>query len=658
MAALSRLLVLLSCYFLVGLLVVCLFFYNFESVIFKITYKHKAMKKKYFRSLVALILLLSAFNAHAQIQQPKEALPAHPRLLFMKGSEKNVQSVIDKDKRLRKLHNHIISLSDSILNVPCNERIKRGIRLLHVSRLNINYILHLSYSYRMTGDERYAERAKAELLKLSSFSDWNPSHFLDVAEMGLAAAIGYDWLYDYLDSESKGIIEQALVEKIIQPSLGKHAYNLKRSNNWNQVCNTGTSISALAIYEKMPEQTVQILNNAIMNLPVVMKEYAPHGAYIEGYGYWGYGTTYNVILIDLLDKLFGQDYGLKDQPGFMQTATFHQSLVTPSLHYYNYGDNKDVPANGVCPAIFWFYKETQDQDLLYNLKQALSLPMINLDEETHRFTPLALVWAAEGKVNFNRVKAPQVLWYQGMGQNPVVCFRSSWADNNAAFVGFKGGRDRISHGHQDAGSFIYEVNQVRWAMELGQEDYNKLEQAKLRLWGEDRWKIYRYSCFNHNMFTFNGQPIIENQFIELQPIHAEKTAVSCEADLSALFIGHIAAAARKISLVKKNCVIEDHIKCNEKDARICWRMATEADRLVREDDSTITLYKGNEKLNEKLKMTIHNNNAALDGMVISLKPAESKQAYDSPNPGISFVEFTATLPANSENNLKIILRPF
>ena len=56
----------------------------------------------------------------------------------------------------------------------------------------------LSYGYRMTKDPAILKRAELELLAISKFSDWNPSHFLDVAEMTMAAAIGYDWLYsDY-----------------------------------------------------------------------------------------------------------------------------------------------------------------------------------------------------------------------------------------------------------------------------------------------------------------------------------------------------------------------------------------------------------------------------------------------------------------------------
>ena len=182
-------------------------------------------------TLCVLFLLFAVSPSFAQITYDKRMLPEHPRLIFMKGSESDVHKLIKRDKRMLQLHNQIISTANDILSAPCNERIKKGIRLLPVSRKNIKYILFLSYAYRMTGNTKYAERAKAELAKLSNFSDWNPSHFLDVAEMGLAAAIGYDWLYDYLDTETKVLVENAILEKIITPSFGKYSFNMRRTNN-------------------------------------------------------------------------------------------------------------------------------------------------------------------------------------------------------------------------------------------------------------------------------------------------------------------------------------------------------------------------------------------------------------------------------------------
>ncbi len=47
-----------------------------------------------------------------------------------------------------------------------------------------------------------------------------------------------------------------------------------------------------------------------------MKDMGPDGIYPEGYGYWGYGTSFNVLLISVLEKAYGKILGLSGKPGF------------------------------------------------------------------------------------------------------------------------------------------------------------------------------------------------------------------------------------------------------------------------------------------------------------------------------------------------------
>ncbi|MEF3088034.1 hypothetical protein, partial [Bacillus altitudinis] len=65
-----------------------------------------------------------------------------------------------------------------------------GPRMLDQSRKAISHVLNSSMAFRLTRDARYAEFAKQTMLRAAAFPDWNPSHFLDVAEMATAVAIG------------------------------------------------------------------------------------------------------------------------------------------------------------------------------------------------------------------------------------------------------------------------------------------------------------------------------------------------------------------------------------------------------------------------------------------------------------------------------------
>ena len=179
--------------------------------------------------------ILSSFIASGQNNyvSTTEKLPSHPRLLMMKGEEKSLKKSIKKDADWQKISNAILEEADLIIDLPLNERIKEGKRLLAVSRENLRRIFTLSYAYRMTGKQVYLKRAESEMLKAASFSDWNPSHFLDVGEMTMALAIGYDWLYPQLSAETRKTIEDAIIEKGLKPSYDKR-YNwfVNSVNNW------------------------------------------------------------------------------------------------------------------------------------------------------------------------------------------------------------------------------------------------------------------------------------------------------------------------------------------------------------------------------------------------------------------------------------------
>ena len=87
---------------------------------------------------------------------------------------------------------------------PANpERVLIGPRLLTVSRTVLDRVMTLALLYRLDGDRRWATSCpRRAAWPPPAFSDWNPSHFLDVAEMAHAFALGYDWLYDALSATS------------------------------------------------------------------------------------------------------------------------------------------------------------------------------------------------------------------------------------------------------------------------------------------------------------------------------------------------------------------------------------------------------------------------------------------------------------------------
>ena len=119
---------------------------------------------------------------------------AHPRLLATEGRWNALPGQIATDTVSTSLNGTAIRAADEALTLPVVTYTKSdGVRLLDVSRTVLDRTYSLTYAWRLTRDSKYVERLWNDLVAAAAFPDWNPSHFLDTAEMTHAFAIAYDW---------------------------------------------------------------------------------------------------------------------------------------------------------------------------------------------------------------------------------------------------------------------------------------------------------------------------------------------------------------------------------------------------------------------------------------------------------------------------------
>lgn len=596
---------------------------------------------------IAALLTLSAGNALAQADLSR--LADHPRLLLPKGAEKKLLKQINRDAVWKEIHTATLGEADRIITLPVSERIKTGMRLLAVSRENLRRIFILSYAYRMTGQEKYLVRAEQEMLKAASFSDWNPSHFLDVGEMTMALGVGYDWLYPALSEASRRTIREAIVEKGFKPSYDT-AYNwfVDAEHNWNQVCNGGLAFGAIAVAESEPEWAQKIIDRAIDKVRLPMRHYAPDGAYPEGPGYWGYGTLFNVLLIGGLESTFGTDYGLSQMPGFMQTGTYEMQMVSPLIKHFNYMDNSYEPESSSAP--FWFYSKTQDPSVLC---QQMSILQRDTAKKylKDRVLPAMLIWGAGAPME--KAVAPQETFWAGRGNTPVCVMRSGWGDPNARFVGVKLGSPSINHGHMDVGSFVFEADGVRWAIDLGSEDYNTTETRGVDLWNmaqqSQRWDVFRYNNRSHNTLTFNDKLQRVNgsaQIIESDSATARRFV---KTDLTPVYAGQVDKVERTISLVDNDyLLIEDEITAGKNYTRMRWTLMTRATPKIL-SDNTVMLEQDGKRCLLKIESETP--------IVWRFEKTPTVNTFDSPNPDVTMVVFDTDLKRGETQYVRAQLTP-
>jgi hypothetical protein len=570
--------------------------------------------------------------------------------MLLKGEEAAMLRSIKTDSTWNTMHMAIVRECDQILNLEPIKRIQIGRRLLDKSREALRRLFFLSYAYRTTQDKKYADRAEKEMLAIAAFSDWNPSHFLDVAEMTMAMAIGYDWLFNQLTSSSKDSIKKAILVKGIEPSLN-NKYNswLKAEHNWNQVCNAGMSYGAIAIYEDQPALAKQIIGRAVESIKLPMKDYGPDGIYPEGYGYWGYGTSFNVLFLDAIEKLFKTDFGLSQSPGFLKTAGFMENMTGATGVPFNYSDAGG--GGGFHPAMYWIANKVNDPSLLWSEKKFLRKE--NAGKLVRdRILPAIMLW--KGNIKADEIVAPATTSWVGKGKNPIAMMRTSWTDPNAIYVATKGGSASINHAHMDIGSFIMEANGVRWGMDFGMQDYESLESKGVKLWGRtqdsERWNVFRLNNFTHNTLTVDSQLQRVSGHADIIASGNASDNMFTVFDLGSVYEGQLMDAKRGISILDKNQVlVRDEYKTTAKETKIRWTMLTPAVALIT-GSNEITL----EKDGKKLKLVIDASQGKLIMKTWSTVPPNS---YDAPNPGTILIGFELTLPPNVSAHTNTYLLP-
>ncbi len=603
--------------------------------------------RTYILALLALVFVgLGAYADDAVTQRQK--MPRHPRLLMMRGAEKGIMKDVLKDSLWLAIHNSILSQAYELTDtrtIPVEYRVT-GRRLLGVSREALRRIFFLSYAYRTQKDIKYMNRAREELSAIAAFPDWHPDHFLDAGEMTLAAAIGYDWLYDQLSKAERSALEQAIIEKGLTPSLDtKKRWFITANNNWNQVCHAGLCYGAVAVWEKNPEMAAHIVNRAIENLPLAMAAYAPDGAYPEGSGYWDYGTTFNVLLLDLLRQVFSTDFGLSNAPGFMQTGTYITHMCTPSLNWLAYSDNGSRASALVAP--FWFYRETNDTGILFN--QMRIIQRKGADAFIHdRLAPTAIIWGHQ--TSLTTPPQPTSLAWHADGINPVFVTRSGWGYDDS-FMGMKVGTPSANHAHMDEGSFFFESHGVVWAADLGTENYNTLEVNGLDIWnmkqGSERWSVFRYHNLQHNTLTFDGEEQSvkgDARFIEV----VDSFPGSATADLTSVYAGKAKSVIRQCALRgEDNLYVEDRIETGDKDTRLTWTMVTQAD-VVQGDNRTLYLSKSG----QSMRLYVW----GIEPPQWEIVPATPKRDFENPNKEYTIIRFTTPLKASTRTVLRVSLK--
>lgn len=559
----------------------------------------------------------------------RAAAKPHPRLFADAKSFEALSGALCRDTLKAKAASNVIAKARVILPLKPLVHVQTGKRILGVSRQALHRISTLAMAYRMTSAKEFLDRAISELESVISFSDWNPSHYLDTAEMALAVSIGYDWLYGELSDDLRSRIRKCIVEKAVNPAKRKAWWRSSR-NNWGQVCRAGLIAASFVAVDDPANfaDCAWLLKESVLRLPLAMAAMAPDGCYPEGVGYWHYGVSFNVFALAMLESACGTDFGLSEAAGFFKTADYPNYVTGPTGLVFGYADcGSSRPA---MQALWWFARKLGRPDLI-SMKEISAL----VDgKNLHRgwLPPVELFWMDGRGVEVFPSEA-SLLWAP-KGAVPIAVMRSGWKKDDA-FVGVKGGSPSGPHGHMDGGNFILDMGGVRWAHELPCEGYTRIEQMKtVSLWdsrqNSGRWTLLRLNTDGHNVPSIDGAQqrvsgsagIVRAEDGDMKTVEVDLTSLYPAAG-KATRIFELDAGGRKLR-------ISDAFAKVRKGSKIRWQFLFKAAHSVSGDCLELS-----DK--DRILRVKRRGDGASEWTV---KDAEGPKPLNSPNKGFKIASFT------------------
>ncbi len=497
--------------------------------------------------------------------------PSHPRLMLDDAVLARVRRTIEADPHAMRCYKQIVTDADEILaQPPSHYEIPDGRRLLSVSRRVKERVRTMAFVYLMEGGTAYRERIWAEVEAAAGFADWNPSHFLDTAEMTHALALAYDWLYGEWSAAQRQTMVEAVVHLGLEP--GMEVYRSGRGwsvaeNNWNQVCNGGLGVGALAVADLYPVLAADVLYESLQSLPRAMGYYAPDGAGTEGVTYWDYGTRYNLVYLSALESALGTDFGLCQIEGFDLSGGYQIFMSGADRMAFDFGD---CGLRRVSTAQhFWMGQR-------YNRPEYSRFRYSELARPDQTGSVLDLLWFDEGGADDIPTALPLDRHYR---RAECMSMRSAWDDPDALVVALQAGQNRDgAHRHLDLGSFILEALGERWVVDSGveREAYQRHRNQR------QRWEFYRLRAEGHNTLVINpdGGPDQElNAFAAIEPT-SEARRVRAVVDLSAAYAGRARRVVRTLSMIeRKYVVVGDEVEA-DLPVEVWWFLHTEAEVIL------------------------------------------------------------------------------
>jgi len=396
----------------------------------------------------------------------------HPRVEFTPESLARIKEGAKTDTQLQMIINNIFVSAEKIIGKPGVERkLHDGKRAGYIGTTG-EYFESLAGAYLLTEDEAKKAEYKAEIWRHichvgdpELFPDW---HMQQNSALGTGEGMyGFAYAFDWVDwtQQEKDMIVEMCKRNVFDHAL--HSYTCNGHAWYHSICygtgnqalitNGGIMLAAIAMYEEDPEYFQDVIRGALRATEGGTIVYFPNGEYDEGISYWRYAGGRFPRVFKSLQTSMGTDWGRTDIPGVLETATF-PFRMRGATTAYAFGDGQAEDA--IIPLMMFCADQTNNKSLAQYRKDIMGQSGSIVDVANWVFD------TAEYKQGLDVYDADV-----HNVSNSTVIMKTGWGIADTS-VAFHGGANNDPHGHMDVGSFQFDMNGVRFGMDLPRDEYN------------------------------------------------------------------------------------------------------------------------------------------------------------------------------------------
>lgn len=451
------------------------------------------------------------------------------------------------DKETVALYNMAISKANEYLKLaPVDYVIPDNTRLFQ-SCVNVrDRIIALSTAYLLTDDTKYAQKIHELMLytlDATHWPNWNcfphlntpavnykgetnyysstRGHFLDSGKISAGFAVGYDTLRDYLSDDEKEYIRKRVKTLLLDNATV--VYNDTRSgnsyrstnwyyapSNWGSVVSGGLFSMCMAFAKDYDDMTTTeknqikyLLGNLIQSLEFNHMLIYPDFSWPEGIGYWNFVSEYQIVYcLNPLMTLCGDDYGFLHDDMFKGFFEFKNIMSGPK-GVFNFTTTAE--GNPTFTAQDYLYSNlTDDGEIMSN--QYMIRKIIGYDSTD----PREVLWYDADLIDKSQISIPLDKFY---GSTGVGFFRNNFYNDQSSYAAFVANENAAQTSSKEQGSFVFDLDGVRWATDIGYEVYDLCDflpnvldaNGKKIATGNGRQRAYRYRAEGNNCVVINPQ---------------------------------------------------------------------------------------------------------------------------------------------------------